>query len=320
LFIGASFLFNIIGGTSGFLPNIDNFDDRTNRFLLQPHELIFIEGNNDFTEVNGVTSGDGSSGDPYVIENFNIKVSISDMLYGNNGIMIRNTNAYFIIRDCWIHFISPRLAGLICNRLGQSKEWEWDGIGIYLDNVSNGIIDNCLITGMNGSIYVEDYSHDNIVRNCTAFWNYCGIGVNLYSYNNTIENCTTFNTGCGICIYDFAHHNLIKDCKCYWEGYHIFYYTHHNTILRCTAAYCNERPGFRIDKSYNNTIKYCNIFRNDKGIVIRENSDDNLIYYNNFFNNLIQASDSGNNKWDNGSVGNFWSDYEKRYPDAKMMA
>ena len=40
------------------------------------------------------------------------------------------------------------------------------------------------------------------------------------------------------------------------------------------------------------------------------NNNNTLIYYNEFVSNTIQAHDSGtNNQWDNGIIGNYWSDY-----------
>ena len=47
-------------------------------------------------------------------------------------------------------------------------------------------------------------------------------------------------------------------------------------------------------------------------------SDDNTIYDNNFVDNALQVNSSGRQKnaWDNGSKGNFWSDYISRYPNA----
>ena len=35
----------------------------------------------------------------------------------------------------------------------------------------------------------------------------------------------------------------------------------------------------------------------------------NFIYQNNFVKNKDQAIDKCNNQWDNGSFGNYWSDY-----------
>jgi len=42
---------------------------------LQPRGPIIITGDNDFTEANGVTSGSGTAGDPYIIENWAIDAS-----------------------------------------------------------------------------------------------------------------------------------------------------------------------------------------------------------------------------------------------------
>ena len=43
----------------------------------------------------------------------------------------------------------------------------------------------------------------------------------------------------------------------------------------------------------------------------------NVIYLNVFKQNSVyNAKDDVVNQWDNGSVGNFWDDYEEKYPDA----
>ncbi|MFX0098030.1 MAG: right-handed parallel beta-helix repeat-containing protein [Candidatus Hodarchaeota archaeon] len=71
-----------------------------------------------------------------------------------------------------------------------------------------------------------------------------------------------------------------------------------------------------------NTISFNNISDNDDyGIEIISASSGNSIYHNNFVDNnggSVQAHDPGNdNEWDDGSNhGNYWSDYETRYPDA----
>lgn len=65
----------------------------------------------------------------------------------------------------------------------------------------------------------------------------------------------------------------------------------------------------------------------------RTQPNNNLIYYNNFINNTsIEAGTQGNlqvsnpwyfgpetNIWDNGTVGNYWSDYTARYANASEI-
>jgi len=53
------------------------------------------------------------------------------------------------------------------------------------------------------------------------------------------------------------------------------------------------------------------------GIELHEYTDNNIIYHNNFVDNTQNAYDEGNNVWDDGKYGNYWSDYQERYPDAK---
>jgi parallel beta-helix repeat protein len=51
-------------------------------------------------------------------------------------------------------------------------------------------------------------------------------------------------------------------------------------------------------------------------------SSNNLVYNNSFINNTHQATSfwsSTNNTWDNGKIGNFWSDYKTKYPNASEM-
>jgi len=67
----------------------------------------------------------------------------------------------------------------------------------------------------------------------------------------------------------------------------------------------------------------CSIFGNDIsdngfGILLVLSSN-NFIYCNNFVNNSFQANTDPDsiNAWDDGSEGNYWSNYEKRHLDAQ---
>jgi len=71
-----------------------------------------------------------------------------------------------------------------------------------------------------------------------------------------------------------------------------------------------------------NNLIYNNIFQgNTIAINLTESSTNNIIYSNNFFNNAIQVYTSmpAENIWDNGypSGGNYWSDFEDRYPSTE---
>ena len=78
--------------------------------------------------------------------------------------------------------------------------------------------------------------------------------------------------------------------------------------------------GINLVYSSDNTINGNNITNNDTGILVHLSSFDNTIYHNNFIGNTqqVQIPTSGQaNFWDDGAgKGNYWSDYEERYPNA----
>jgi len=94
---------------------------------LLPHGPIAIENDTDFTAANGVTGGSGSSSDPYLIQRWDIDGSSAGLV----GILIRNTTAYFIIRNVQIH--SAR-NGLFLERVAHGSM-----DGVYVLDSTNGI-------------------------------------------------------------------------------------------------------------------------------------------------------------------------------------
>jgi parallel beta-helix repeat protein len=90
----------------------------------------------------------------------------------------------------------------------------------------------------------------------------------------------------------------------------------------------NNDDGIRID-SINNTITANNITLNKIwAINFKGNQANNTIYCNNFIDNANSTLQISINKlyglglgnfWDNGTLGNYWSDYLQRYPNATKI-
>jgi parallel beta-helix repeat protein len=61
--------------------------------------------------------------------------------------------------------------------------------------------------------------------------------------------------------------------------------------------------------------------RYNEGGETTSGSINNLIYGNTFLStgNLTTINDSPSNRWDNGTTGNFWGDYQNRYPNASQI-
>ncbi|MHA2306841.1 MAG: right-handed parallel beta-helix repeat-containing protein, partial [Candidatus Hodarchaeales archaeon] len=109
------------------------------------HAPIRIDEKSDFKQF-GFT-GEGTQGNPYLIENI--------FFMRNSSILIEiyNTTAYFIVRNC-------NLSGI-----------DGNFHGIYFKNVTHGTIESCTIRNINSGIFLEinitnSIIKNNIIRNC----------------------------------------------------------------------------------------------------------------------------------------------------------
>jgi len=161
---------------------------------FKPLEGIFIQSNTDFTAENGVISGSGTADDPYIIEGWDISFNFS--LSGN--IIISNTTAYFIIRNCRLEegeFLSPLSISVVT-----------------LENVSNGRFENITFSLNGSSIVFAAKSRNCVFKNCDI-----GFLSFIASQDNQVIYCeflpgNTYYSGSGIyldkdCKNNYIHHN-----------------------------------------------------------------------------------------------------------------
>ncbi|MFO7618254.1 MAG: NosD domain-containing protein [Thermoplasmata archaeon] len=126
--------------------------DTVNITVLGPvaHSPFRINSNADFTPANGVSAGDGSPGNPWVIENWDIDG-------GGPGccLYIGNTTEHFIARDNLLH-----------GARGNAGIYFWNS-GLALHNVTNGaVLNNSFLNNIN-SIYL-DTSEGNLISGNTV--------------------------------------------------------------------------------------------------------------------------------------------------------
>jgi parallel beta-helix repeat protein len=92
----------------------------------------------------------------------------------------------------------------------------------------------------------------------------------------------------------------------------------YNNIVENTITNNTNIGIFLNGAGYNNIIGN-NITKNSRGILVHI-CYNNVIYHNYFVNNTNHVeTDDSNGIWDNSEEGNYWSDYEERYPDAKEL-
>ncbi len=222
---------------------------------LTPHDPIYIEGNYNFIPANGVVSGSGTENDPYIIENWSISAENA------NGIEIRNTTVNFIIRNCQVE-------------KGCNKYW----VGISLDNVVSGKVENCTLENNHDGIQLRrssnniltnnvfennawrgiwlSYSDNNTLSNNTCENNnWSGISLS-HSDNNTLtNNASTNNNGCGIHLYSYSDNNILVNNVCENNGNTgiELWFSDNNTLINNTCR--NNQSGIYLWASNNITME-----------------------------------------------------------------
>lgn len=306
---------------------IGSIKEDTEKTRYSPHGVIRINGDSDFTPANGVTGGDGSANNPYIISGWDI-----DAHGAGNAIYIGNTTAYFIVENCRLH-----------NASGGSYPY-FMGAGITLFKAPNGIIRNNEIFNTVYGMYIW-HSDSNIITKNTITNSSQGIQLDWSNYN-AISNNTITNTGEGIYLYDFSSNNRVlnntvrdnsnKGIALDYArtntisgnivsnntkiGIYVFH-SDGNTIENNTAN-SNGQYGIQIIYSSSVTVSYNTISSNGEyGIYLDANSSGNLIYHNSLYYNHgsggtydpthVQAYDDGtNNSWNTtGGIGNYWYDW-----------
>ncbi len=299
--------------------------------VLAAHGPIHIVGDENFTFANGVVSGSGSELDPYVIENWAIDTS------ENNGIWIENTTRYFVIRNCLVENVSYDEPSD-----DDSLVWVRIHYGIFLDNVTNGNIENNIfkdtgyirlissssITISNntfennriGCVVLSEYSNNNILTNNNSDGNTRGDGISLgRSSNNTISNNILSNHSRGILASAVSINNTITNNTLENNSVGILIVaSSYGTIANNTCR--NNRQGIELRQTENYTV-VSNICENNRvGIYLQRYSRGNTIFRNHLLNNDNNANAgywNGTNYWDNDGEGNYWSDWQPpERPDA----
>ena len=159
--------------------------------------------------------------------------------------------------------------------------------GIYTLDSNDISLTNSEIEDVNMGFMGYDSVNQSIISNNVILNTYTGIylnGDNNEIYNNEIS----YNYNYGIVIDD----SLNLEIK-------------YNNITN------NGNNGiYLVSYSYESEISNNIISNNNIGLAIDNRSENGLIYNNYFENNYLNAQDNGtNNNWDNGSIGNYWSDY-----------
>ncbi|MHA2101817.1 MAG: right-handed parallel beta-helix repeat-containing protein [Candidatus Hodarchaeales archaeon] len=214
-------------------------------------EPINISSNNDFITLG--FPGNGSVVNPYRIENYNITNSSVSAL-----IIIENTNAYFIIQNNFLHGIN------------------YFPNGVYLYNVTNGII------------------RSNIINMA-----YSGIFTNSSAYNRLENNTVIQNDRQGFRIESSNNNVLINNyvSQCGRNGFRLFN-SSYNDLINNTAIDIVQYGFYLTSSSNNNSLNNNTASNNDHGFILASSSSNTLtknIANNNNNNGFYLLPSSNNN-------------------------
>lgn len=163
------------------------------------------------------------------------------------------------------------------------------------------------------------YAHDHHVIGCSIHDNPVGIALvvarRISIVNNTIER-----NDIGIHA-NFASENMTVAGNRVLgnnQGIVLSFKSNKATITRNVVAF-NVMTGIALSDASNCIVSFNNAsFNGEYGLRVSSPSKQNLIHSNFFINNNLSNALSldTTSAWDNGSHGNYWSDYQQRYPGA----
>jgi len=162
------------------------------------------------------------------------------------------------------------------------------------------------------SIYADGVSVSGFrISNIGDFWNCYGFEVLsdrvTISDNNIVNNLRMVGVSLEASSYSTVSGNIIENNR--YHGIRL-QYSSHNTVVNNTVV--NDLGyGIYLWGSSDNVVVGNTIERSYwTGLICSENCTNNTVYHNNLAENDGNAFDSTlGNVWDNGSSGNYWSDY-----------
>ncbi len=197
----------------------------------------------------------------------------------NSNTVASNTISRTIIANYGIALSHSNFNTLVNNNIIEIYD------AIYLSQSNSNTINDNDITGYSGHIYL------------------------YISNSNTLMDNTIMNAG-NIFLYSSSFNILTRNIIMSGDGHGIFLMYSSSNSLSENILTENIHAGITLSGSGSNTLIGNTATGNGDGISVSA-SNSNMIYYNNFVDNINQVFNSmSTNTWDNGAgEGNYWSDY-----------
>lgn len=312
---------------------------------------IHIDGNGtspfnilDWNRMNGVTAGDGTKKDPFIIESFEI-----DCEYGSYGIWIENSSHYFILRDHKIYNAENSGAGRAiwidnCDHATIDDTWTLNNDnGLYLTRLTTATVTGSSFNqNVNDGLVMNRVTSSTVYNTHFLFNEHAGIALtssggtsangNCFSYlfadenrhsffldgsdyNEFFNSTSTDATRDGVVLQDSHHNSFSIESEGSEDGGFVLYSSDYNDFEKCVVyengyreGYEASTHGFYLDHSSYNEIYDCTIEDNFEYAVFIDDDDSDG---NRIFNNNITGNNDGDvQAWDNADTGStdWWDD------------
>ena len=183
-------------------------------------------------------------------------------------------------------------------------------VGISLLETDNNIVSGNIMLNNGGGIGLGNTNYTRIVNNTVKHSSGDGISFHGSSNNNWISNNYVDNNTWGMSFVDQSHNNTAK-ANYVNDSSAIGIEVYHDNQTFLDNIITNNGNGIMITSSNNIISRNTISFNDESGIHLGTDSKNNIIFRNTIEGNLVNnGNDEGtNNQWDNGTIGNYWSDY-----------
>ncbi|MCW4016856.1 MAG: right-handed parallel beta-helix repeat-containing protein [Candidatus Bathyarchaeota archaeon] len=277
-----------------------------------------------------------------------ISNSSNNLIVGNtitnneNGILLKESNENRVVDNSISdnNGIGIRMLRSSTNTINENYLTN-NLVGIELEsspnNVfrTNSLLSNPCNLNIAGDSYVNDIDTSNLIESKPVYYwvsvrdkavpSDAGYVALVNCTNVTVQNLQLSHNGKGILlVYTTSSTITLNTLTDNQVGIGI-YNSSKNFISENYVA--NNGWGIEVGDSFENEL-VSNLVAENSGWGIRftGSQKDNIIYHNNFVNNNVSGGIQVSidkryglglgNAWDNGSEGNYWSDYASRYPNA----
>jgi len=228
----------------------------------------------------------------------------------NAGIVVESNYTNIFQNNCSNNFFGIYLAESSYNKISNNTANLNDIYGIFLSASSTNILIDNICRNNNYGIVLLDASNHNTISNNLLSEN--NIGIYLWNspiFNTISNNICLNNHHDGIATW-VSFNNTISYNTCLNNNdvaINLFYDSTDNIVSNNSCS--NNSYGIRISDSNNNILTFNTISENAVGMYLEYSSKNNIVHYNNIYNNTefsINATDNSGYTID--ATNNWWGD------------